>query len=427
MDNSQKPTTIKYGDQKIPIPDHLLSAMDVIQPASVPSPDDQADIIARAISNPLMPFQQPVNGSNKTVAIAVNDKTRPVPYKLLLPPLLAWLHNLGYQDSQITFYIATGTHTPMPADEFDRILPADVIRKYRIISHDCDDSENLTHLGITSSGTPVWVNTRFYQSDLKILTGNIEPHHFMGFSGGNKSAAIGLTGRTTINSNHAHLLSDLSRTGEFLRNPCRMDVEEIGAMIGSHFALNAILNTEKEIIYCLFGSPAQVIGTGFELSKAVCQVEAPALYDLVVASCGGFPKDINLYQAQKAITNACAIAKPGGTILLFAECREGAGSQLFLDFLESVNTPSDAITKFSETGFKIGPHKAFQLARQAMQFELLIVSGMNDDLVRKMFLSPLTSDTAFGLIEKMIAGRRRVALLPNAVATIPFVREIPYG
>ena len=197
----------------------------------------------------------------------------------------------------------------MQANEFSLVLPGALSQQYRVISHNCDDMGSMISLGKTTYGTPVFVNGDYYRSDIKLVVGNIEPHHFMGFSGGVKSAAIGLTARETININHSHLVKPEARTGNYYTNPCRLDVEEIGVKIGVSYALNAILNSKKEIVRAFWGDPVDVMTNGVELSTKICQVEVPHRYDAVVVSAGGYPKDINLYQAQKALTNAAEITK----------------------------------------------------------------------------------------------------------------------
>jgi lactate racemase len=408
---------LKYGKSKIPIQlaDHLL--LKWIQPNHVPGIINQSAIVEASITHPLEGIHLPKMDQIQKVAIAINDKTRPVPHWYLLPPLLKFLHTQGLKNEQIQFIIATGTHKPMPAAEYPLILQEDIYANYVVESHDCD-SPDLISLGKTSFSTDVEINRSFFESDLKIMVGNIEPHHFMGFSGGNKTASIGLTGRNTINHNHSFLTSDLAKTGEYDQNPCRLDVEEIGQLIGAHAALNAILSTDKQIVHCLFGDPVDVIQAGIQLSREICQVQVEKKYQIVIASAGGYPKDINLYQAQKAITNAAAITEDGGWIYLLAECSEGPGSSLLLDFMKDVNSPDEAIHKFQSEEFRIGPHKAFQLAKQAKRVHIGLVSSMDSSTCEQFFCTPINVDN-FSTFPKLNSLECEVAIMPDAVATIP--------
>lgn len=413
----------KYGNSSLKF--SISSTVDVypvLLPTS-PAYTDSRVLVERALQNPMSPFVLPASTASVQVGIAINDKTRPVPQEVLLPSLLNYLQNAGFSAENITFFIATGTHSPMNPAEFPLILPREIIKNYRIISHDCDDTSNLVYLGTTTAGTRVLVNTAFYTCGLKILIGNIEPHHFMGFSGGNKTAAIGLTGRETITANHKYLMSDDARAGKFEGNPCRQDVEEIGCMIGADMALNVILSPQREILFCLFGSPVDVIRAGYPLSLHHCQVEVPTAFNLTIASCGGYPKDINLYQAQKALSNAVSITKPGGDILLFAECREGAGSELFLDFMQNIHSPEEVMALFSKQEFAIGAHKAYQLAKQALKYRLHLVSSMPTEMTSRLFFNPVSPENVQAWVDQKIGSAKKIAWIPDAVTTVPYLKE----
>jgi lactate racemase len=399
---------------------------DVIMPPETKSlPVEMVnDRIEQALSSPLGGMALDAFRNAKSVAIAVNDKTRPVPYAVMLPPLLQRLESMGLPRSAIRLFIANGTHVPMPPQDYARILPETIIAQYAITSHDCDDAANLVSLGTTSRGTEAWVNAAFYQSDLKIVTGNIEPHHFAGFSGGAKTAAIGLAGRMPINKNHA-MLSELHSTiGEYELNPLRQDIEEIGDRIQIDYALNFVLSGEHEIAEVLFGAPRLVMQAGIPLARRICQVPVRGKYDLVIASAGGHPKDINLYQAQKAMTHASLLAREGGTIILAAACPEGSGSASYEAYLQGVPSHQVVLEKFQKDGFRVGPHKGFQIARIALRFGLILVSNMQPERVRSLLLTPETSvQSAIDQALKELPAQARIAVLPHATSTIPITVE----
>jgi lactate racemase len=411
---------IPYGKEilDLELPDGLIA--DLIAPSFTPAAQDPSGVVYNALDNPVDGSGFSTIRGTRTVAIAINDKTRPVPHKYLLPPLLKRLEENGINRKDILLIIASGTHVPMPQNEFEWIVPAEIIENYRIIAHNCDDQANLVDLGTTGRGTPIVINRQFYESDLRIVVGNIEPHHFMGFSGGVKSAVIGLGGRQTINKNHAMLVDPAARAGEYKNNPMRQDVEELGQKIGVHLALNAILNEDKHIVEALFGDPLAVMVHGIQDSRKICQTEVEGIYDLVIASPGGYPKDINLYQAQKALTHAAMIVRDGGVIILAAACPEGAGSQGFEQFMVGVNSVDDVFEKFQREGFRIGPHKAFQIARIAEKVKLFIVSQIPPEKSAKLLFTPYAS-----LPEAILAAIRelpdnpRLAILPRATNTIP--------
>ena len=421
---------LPYGhtELSVELPGHFIT--DWIEPAYIPPAPDPRQVVVDALANPVGGISLAQYRGAKTVAIAINDKTRPVPHEELLPPLLDALHCVGIPDSAITFYIAMGTHLPLPAEEFERVLPLELIQKYRVVSHNCDDREGLVFLSTTARGSPVWANRSFVASDLKIVVGNIEPHHFAGFSGGYKSAAIGLAGRETINHNHALLVYPNSRIAEFDHNPLRQDIEEIGDAMGVQFALNAILNGEKKIVRAVSGDPRAVMQAGIPISQEICQVKiqqgaaSARRYDLVIASAGGAPKDINFYQSQKALTHASLFTRDGGAIILAAECPEGSGSQSYEDFMIGVHSTDEVFRKFQHLGFRVGPHKAFQVARDAARVKIILVSAIPAEKVHGLLMTPSAGlQEAFSLacqnISRSDDAPLRVALLPRATNTVP--------
>lgn len=414
---------LPYGYQQLQLnlPDSFW--VDWIEPAYVPPAPDPLEVVRQAIENPVDGISLEQYAGAKTVAIAVNDKTRPVPHEFLLPPLLDKLHAIGLPASAIKIMIATGTHIPMPPEEFPRILPDQIIQKYCVVSHNIDDKENFVHLGCTSRGSEVMINKTFYESDLKIVVGNIEPHHFAGFSGGYKTASIGMGERKMINHNHAMLVDHNSRIAEFENNPLRQDIEEIGNKIGVQFALNVILNGEKKIVSAVSGSPRAVMKAGIPISQSVCQIPSRGKYDMVIASVGGAPKDINFYQSQKALTHASLFTRDGGVIILVAECPEGSGSKAYEQYMEGLTTPQDVFEKFNRTGFQVGPHKAFQVARDAARVNIILLSKIPAQLVSRLLMTPASSlEEAVNIGMRMLGSGEqppRVAVLPRATNTIP--------
>ncbi len=220
VETKMKEYSLPYGSSSIrfSIPDKYLA--EEIKPDVIRSGTKPLELVRKAISLPIgnldnksFPLHQRL-----TAAIAVNDKTRPVPHEYLLPPLLDYLQtDLGIQKSNIFFIIASGTHFPMIPDEYHLTLPDWIISEYEIMVHDCDDENSLIPVGVTTRNTPIRINQYFMNADLKIVVGDIEPHHFAGFSGGVKTAAIGLTARETIKANHSHLTDERSNIASYFR------------------------------------------------------------------------------------------------------------------------------------------------------------------------------------------------------------------
>ncbi|MEI8130928.1 MAG: nickel-dependent lactate racemase [Leptolinea sp.] len=416
---------IPYGKEQVELifPDDIQA--DIILPVESKPLSDEQSLVSEAITFPIGDFSWEKIKPVGRVCIAINDKTRPVPNNILVPPILAKLKSIGFTPSQIEFMIATGTHTPMRSDEFNLLLPQKIIDNYSVSSHDCDDINSLIYLGKTSLNTPIWVNKNFYDADLKIVIGNIEPHHFMGYSGGAKTAAIGLAGRETINFNHAMLVNPESTFGRYFENPTRLDVEEIGDFIQIDIALNIVMNQSKRIMHSLLGSPREVMLLGIPFSQKICQTEiSHAGYDLVIASPGGYPKDINLYQAQKALSHAASITRAGGCVILVAACAEGVGSNSYELFMEGVPSPAEVFPKIQKEGFKVGPHKALQFAREQQRIKIIVVSSIDAKRLERLFLTSIANLDA-ALIEALsfLPATPRIAVMPKATNTIPFIKN----
>jgi lactate racemase len=415
---------LAYGPTSLQVDLPANIPVDVVSPSDTPAAANPLGVIENALDDPLNGLSLNAFSGVKSAAIAINDKTRPVPHHYILPPLLDRLQKLGIPRQNIKLIIATGTHKPMPREEIEKLLPPEIIRDYPVISHDCDDSSNLTCLGNTSQGTPVWINSLFWKSDLRIVTGNIEPHHFMGFSGGAKSLSIGLSGRETINKNHAMLINPNANIGIYEKNPMRQDVEEIGKLAGLQYALNVILNNKKEIVKAFAGRPLDVIEAGIEEVRTTGQIAIPYLYDIAVASVGGSPKDINLYQAQKAMTHAAACVRDGGAVILAAQCPEGSGSKAFEDYMVGINSIEEVFNRFSREGFRVGPHKAFQIARLAERVKFYLVSQLPDEQVRRWFITPVkTLNEGVSLATQEISPVNHMVVLPRATNTIPYLKS----
>jgi nickel-dependent lactate racemase len=250
----------------------------------------------------------------------------------------------------------------------------------------------------------------------------IEPHQFVGFSGGAKSAVIGLGGYPTVTHNHSMMVQPLARIGRYEDNPCRQDVEDIGRRVGVHFALNVVLSAQKRIVRAFAGGPAEVMQQGIPYVRQLNQVAVDAPYDLTIVSPGGHPKDVNVYQAQKALAHAALVTRPGGTIIVAAACPEGAGSPAYEGWMSDPGMISHeaVLERFAREGYRIGPHKAFMISRDASVCRLLFHSEMPADLSRRLLLTPAADlQQAVRDAVAALAAGSRIGIMPMANATIP--------
>ena len=411
---------LPYGTSQISasLPDE--ANIRFILPREIAPAADPAAIVRDAVYNPLGEVKPPRAGQR--VAIAINDMTRPVPHEHLLPPVLQGMRHAGVRDEDVTFIIAAGTHPTMAPAEYSQVLPAEIREAYRVICHDASDEANLVALGETGRGTPVQINRAYMEADYRIVIGNIEPHQFQGYSGGVKSAAIGLAGRETINQNHAMMMLPGAKWGEYAANPARQDVEEIGARIGIDFCVNAVLTPDKQIVAAFAGDPAAVMRAGIPVARELYEVSVAAPFNLMIASPGGHPKDINIYQAQKGLAHAASVTRDGGELVLCAACPEGSGSLAYESWMMNppMRSHNAVLKRFEREGFRVGRHKAFQVSRDAARVNLALVSELEADLARSLLLSPAEGlQAAIDLALERLPAGARVAVMPYANATMP--------
>jgi len=410
--------SLPYGKTQLPLRLPETARVSILKPASAPAVEDAVAEITRAVDGALAAHPLDSNGE---AVVVVSDGTRPVPNPLILPVLLGRMEAAGIPRERITILVGPGLHRTTLESELPALLGPDVHGRYRVEVHDARDRSSLVHAGTTSRGTPIWINRLYVESQIRVLTGMIEPHQFVGFTGGAKSVAIGLAGEETIAGNHLLLLDPRSRIGVYDGNPARAEIEEILDLVGADLAVNVILNNEKQICAALAGHPRETQRAGVELCASLAQVTVPDLFDIVIASPGGFPKDLEVYQAQKAVAHAAIALREGGTIILVAECPEGAGDQRFEDFMSAVSTPREAMERFKRTGFRMGDHKAFLLARSMARARVLLVSDkLPAELGKKlMFEQYAQLDPA---VESAFARHglsATVAVMPKASSTIP--------
>ena len=417
--------SLPYGKThlNLTIPD--LFDTDLLLPASLPPLPFPYRAIQTTLAKPLGRKKLSNFVEARKVGIAINDKTRPVSKPNPLNVLLDHMDKIGFRKETITLFIGSGTHTPMHESDFAQILDEEIVTQYKIISHDCDKSP-MVDLGFTAHHTPVLVNEAYCSCDLKIAIGNIEPHHFMGFSGGVKTVAIGLAGRETITENHSMLTHPQAKSGVFQINPIRQDIEEIGQMINIDFSLGTILNERKKIMKVFFGSPAQVMDAAIPIVQDNFGITVDQPYGLVIASPGGAPKDINLYQAQKGLTHAARITHKGGWVILTAACPEGSGSESYEEYITWITSHQAVLDQFENGYFQVGPHKAFQIARDAVRVNIILVSDIPPEKVKQWMLTPSQPQLLQQLINWIavrLPSNARVAILPASTRTMTEVKQ----
>jgi lactate racemase len=408
---------LPYGKTKLSIDLPAGWNPEILRPNPAVPVSDPAQEVRESLEAPLGEKKIEAFRGVQSVAIAISDETRPVPNRLILPILMDRLHQMGIPASAITLLIASGLHEPLSPSRFSNLLSPDMIAKYRVIAHDAK-ALDLVSCGKTSRGTPVFVNPVFHRADLRLVVGLIDPHQFVGYTGGVKCAAIGLAGAETIEANHSLLFHPQAVVGEIKNNPIRQDIEEVGRLMGVHFVVNVVLDEANRLLKAYSGDPHTVENTGSAFCRTFYEIPVQKEYDVVVASCGGYPKDINVYQAQKGLAHVTPLVKAGGDIILLAECPEGHGSETFHQTMKKYSGPTEVVEGFQKEQFRMGAHKAFLWARSLAKARVYMVSEIGPDLGRDLMVYPVKNvGEAIQRIQMKYSKPPRIAVFPKANST----------
>ncbi|MGE5417735.1 MAG: nickel-dependent lactate racemase [Acidobacteriota bacterium] len=405
----------KYGKDKMDfaVPDN--NVLSVLK-RQIPNTNIEAsEMIKQALAKPIgtssladiIKSKQP-----KSVVIVVNDITRPTPYKQMLPPILHELEQAGVPAQAVTMLVATGIHRSHTDAENANMYGSEVCQKYRVINHDCD--QDVISMGILSNGAEMFVNRMAADADLLITTGLIGLHYIAGYSGGRKSILPGIAGRPSIEFSHAMMADERACLGNVKNNPVDIMLKEAALKVGVDFIMNVVTDDDKNIIGVVAGDVIEAWEAGVEMCRqaSVCQIYEQS--DIVIAGCGGYPKDINVYQSQKALDAAAPAVKDGGVIILVAHCEEGLGEDVFERWVEEASSIQDIKDRFDRK-FELGGHKAYAIGRLCERVEVVLVSGMDPELVRKTFMNPFSTveDALVYAINKMGADAK-IYIMPQA-------------
>ena len=405
------------GTQTVEVPDKNL--VGILMANDVPRGLRNEEEVKQALENPIgSPRLREIVKPGEKIAVITSDITRPCPTWRMMPGLLDELYAAGCRREDITLVFALGSHRAQTEEEMKH-LAGD--RAWEEIRCEDSDPEDCVHLGFTERGTPVDISRRVAEADRRICLGNIEYHYFAGYSGGAKAIMPGCSTPAAIQANHSMMVRDDACAGNLEGNPLRRDIEEAGAMVGIDFILNVVLDEHKSIVKAVAGDVTKAHREGCAFLDQMYLKKLPARADIVIVSQGGAPKDLNLYQTQKALDNAKHAVKPGGTIILIGSCREGLGSRVFEEWLLSADSPESMIERIRRD-FQLGGHKAAAIAMVLEKAEICLVSDMEEELVKRIFLKPVKSaqealDAAF----RRLGPEATVLAMPYGGSTLPRV------
>ncbi|MCW4054854.1 MAG: nickel-dependent lactate racemase [Candidatus Bathyarchaeota archaeon] len=415
---------LPYGKSDVCIRIPARNLLGSIEPKQVPSVADVKTEIERALDNPigskrLREIAQPEN----KIAIVVDDFTRNTPSYEMLPPVLSELNSAGVSDENIKVIFGCGTHRPVKSEEAKRILGEKVLNRVKTISHNCN-AEDLVLVGKTQHNNKIYVNRVLAEAEVKVLVGDVGFHYYAGYGGGRKSVLPAVSGQVTIHHNHAMLLQARARTGVLEGNPVHEDMTEAARLTKVDFILNVVTNSKGKIVKAFAGDLEQAFLEATKLVEDMYRVTVDRRADIVVVSPGGYPADINLYQAYKALDNALEAVKRGGTIIIVAECPEGHGNQVFYDWMTRFEDLKK-VEREVKRHFELGGHKAYYLLKALKNHKIILVSSLPDyysNGVFKLKTARAVND-AFREALKIAGSQARVWVMPQGNSTLPEIKS----
>ena len=392
-------------------------------------PLSSRDLVAQAMENPVgCESLEQLSRGKRNITIIASDHTRPVPSKLLIPPMLEAIRR-GNPDAEITILIATGCHRETSRQELLDKFGPEILEKETIIVHDCDDEENLCLLGTLPSGGACRISRYAAQADLLIAEGFIEPHFFAGYSGGRKSVLPGVAARETVLANHCSefIAHPAARAGSLEGNPIHQDMLWAAEKAGLRFILNVVLDANKKPIYAVAGDPRQAHAAGCAFLENLCGVPQTSA-DIVITTNGGYPLDQNIYQAVKGMTAAEATVKPGGVIIMLAASGDGHGGEAFCRELmagENMDALMAGILSRGRAETLPDQWQAQIMIRVLQKAWVIYISDAPDELVRRLHMIPAHSlEEAMAKAEEILGNPHAdVTVIPDGVSVIVLPQE----
>lgn len=418
---------IDYGKSglEVEIPQENLAEVITLKPA--PTLAEPEDEVRRALGQPIgTPPLRDLARGKKTACVVVSDITRPVPNKVILPPLLEVLGKAGIPSENITLLVATGMHRPNTPEELEEMLGQDVLKCYRIHQHNGREKGEAEFLGTAPAGTPVYVNKHYLKAELKILTGLIEPHLMAGYSGGRKAICPGISSLETIEFWHSprFLESDKATSGILTGNLVHEEAEAVAEMAGCDFILNVTIDTERNISGIFAGSLKEAFAAGVRFLEKFAKVPISSPCDIVITSGAGYPLDTTLYQAIKGLVGALPAVKDGGTIIMAASLSEGLGGGEFSRALLETDNLNDFMEDIiSGLRFVIDQWQIEVLARVLRKADVMLyTSGLAGSLLKKIFADPISSvEEGIERALERHGKKARIAVIPKGPYAIPYV------
>jgi len=418
---ARREVVLPYGTGQVTgsVPEANLENVYVPQPVEA-----CADLVAEITRALLQPLDTPplpdLVQPGEQVIILVDDHTRTTPTAQILPLVLDGLRSGGIDDDDVTILVTHGTHRLSTEEELRRKVSDQVYEDFRIEQHRCTDEENQVYVGLTSRGTPVWINRLVVEADRSIGIGHVGPSPYAGYSGGSKLILPGVASLDTINANHSLVALGFRQPGR-VDIPCRLDIEEAGSFLPMDMVVNVVLSQGERVCRAFAGTPDRVFEEGVAFARPTYEVACPPDLDIAVTS--AHPYDIDLYQAVRAVEYADAVVREGGSILLVAACPEGIGGDDFYrlmaarhkdpdDYLRDVVRRNGKVT-FSVLGYF--------LARIKTEKSLYIITDgiAEPDLLAMGWHRPASLQQGIDSLLEQYGSGAQIGIFPIGSSTIP--------
>ncbi|MFH0777957.1 MAG: nickel-dependent lactate racemase [Candidatus Eisenbacteria bacterium] len=415
-----------YGTQKVVVTLPQQVDFETVMPRVPPSPPDVSKDILSALREPDGASLEKACGGTRNVLIIVSDKTRVTGVRLYLPIVTRFLLECGVNADQIQILVANGMHdacTPRGLSEF---LPGQVLKHFRVTEHDCRNRKAHFLAGKTSLGTDVRLNRKLAESDLILVTGSIGLHYFAGFRGGRKAILPGVASYETICANHRLTITEdegfhpMCKNAILDGNPVHEQMVEVMEMIPKSFLFNTITDLSGNIVKVFAGDPLEAHSKGCEFSKGLAETRVSGKADCAIVSCGGYPRDSSFIQSHKGMESASHVLKDGGSMIVLAECRDGLGSDTFLDWFGEKDLSHGWKRLLSD--YTLHGHTALSAALKLRRFKIYLVSALDREVASAAGFVPVArAEDALREIMKERTARLRALVFPEAAETLPVV------
>jgi nickel-dependent lactate racemase len=407
------------------IPDGL--DVSILEPSRGVALADPVGAVAVALAAPIgaRPLAELARG-RRDAAVVISDKTRPVPYGLVLPPLLQALEAGSIARQRIEIIVATGLHRANTPAELADMIDPEVVARYRIRNHVARDARQHVHLGRTERGTEIWIDRGLVGADLKVVTGLIEPHLMAGFSGGRKAVAPGCAAVDTMRSLHgAAMLEETIGPGIIDGNPFHAELLDVARRVGVDFLCDVTIDRDRQLTGVFAGDLERAHAAGVRAVEQHVGADLDRPADIVIACAGGAPLDDTYYQSIKGMVAALNILRRGGTIVLAAAIGEGIGSDEFRRLLAETRGNDDFMARITSPGFfSIDQWMVQHLCQVRRKADVILVSGgVGADAAAGLLVSSApTVEQALGRCLEKYGRTVHIAVLPQGPYVLATVR-----